>query len=141
MFVYDPDVLANLHAALSRGNKWAELGSMIIAVFTKSSLDCIVKERQYYLFDSGMATAFLMLRATELDLVVHPIAGYDEQRFKRILAIPDDMTVITLLIVGKHSEDINPILSDEQKSKEEQRPERRELNQFVHLNNFKEKNE
>ena len=78
VFAYDPDILKKLHGAMSKGNRWVEAGSMIIAIFSQKDLDCLIKGREYYLFDTGMATAFIMLRATELGLVAHPIAGYKE---------------------------------------------------------------
>ena len=134
VFVHDPEVLGELQGALSRGNDWAKAASMIIAVFTKKDLDCLIKGREYYLFDTGMATAFIILRATELGLVAHPIAGYNEQKAKEVLGIPDDMTLIALVIVGKHSETISPILSEKQVGWERQRPKRLPLEDFVHLN-------
>ena len=74
VFVHDKNVLNELFIVLSEGNKWAEKASMIIGVFSKPKKDCVIRERLYYLFDTGMATAFLILRATELGLVAHPIA-------------------------------------------------------------------
>ena len=136
VFVHDPEVLDELHEALFRGNAWAKAASMIIAVFSKKDLDCIIKGKEYYLFDTGMATAFIILRATELGLIAHPIAGYDEQKAKEVLGIPDDMTLITLVIVGKHSETSSPILSEKQVEWEKTRPERLPLNDFVHVNHF-----
>lgn len=137
VFVYEPDVLKKMHVTLSKGNEWACSASMIIAVFSKKDSDCLIKEREYYLFDTGMATAFLILRATELGLVAHPIAGYNEEGVKKALGIPDDMTVITLVIVGKHSEHISPLLSDKQIEAENKRPERLTMEKVVYLNSFK----
>jgi len=114
VFVYDPEMLKKMHVALSQGNEWAQSASMIIAVFSKPELDCIIKDRKYYLFDTGMATAALILRATELGLVAHPIAGYSPKKVKEILNIPIEREVITLIIIGKHSEEINPLLSEKQ---------------------------
>jgi len=110
---------------------------MIIAVFSREDLDCRIKGRNYYLFDTGMATAFIMLRATELGLVAHPIAGYREDQVKEILGIPEDMRVITLVIVGQHSETISPLLSEKQVESEEERPERLPLEEFAYVNGFK----
>ena len=115
IFVKDKAQLNRLFEILSKGNKWAEKASMIIAVFSKPENDCIIGERLYYLFDTGMATAFLILRATELGLVAHPIAGFKETQAKEILEIPDGMRLITLVIIGKHSKDVNPVLSDAMK--------------------------
>ena len=137
VFAHDPEVLRKLHGAMSRGNDWVQAASMIIAVFSREDLDCRIKGRNYYLFDTGMATAFIMLRATELGLVAHPIAGYREDQVKEILGIPEDMRVITLVIVGRHSETISPLLSEKQVESEEERPERLPLEEFAYVNGFK----
>jgi len=79
VFVRDPAQLSKIHTVLPPHNKWIELASMIIAVFSRPGEDCVVKERIYNQFDTGMATAFLILRATELGLVAHPVSGYNEE--------------------------------------------------------------
>lgn len=136
VFVHDQDKLNELFTVLSEGNKWVEKASMIIAVFSKPELDCMIGDRLYYLFDTGMATAMLILRATELGLVAHPIAGFKEGRAKEILEIPKEMRLITLIIIGKHSKDINSVLSDSMKLGEKQRPPRKELKDFVFRNKY-----
>ncbi|MFW9865679.1 MAG: nitroreductase family protein [Candidatus Thorarchaeota archaeon] len=136
LFVYDKERLRELFNALSEGNKWVEKASMIIAVFSVPENDCIIGKRLYYLFDTGLATAFLILRATELGLVAHPIAGFKEGLAKQILKIPDEMRLITLVIIGKHSKEVNPVLSDLMKLGEKQRPPRKKLEDFVFLNSY-----
>lgn len=136
VFVYDKEKLKELFSALFKGNKWAYNASMIVAVFSKKDYDCVVKEREYYLFDTGMVVGMMILRATELELVAHPIAGFNEEKTKEILNIPADMRVITLIIVGKHSKEIKPELSEEQAEIEKERPERKDLNEFVWFNSY-----
>lgn len=138
VFVYDLEMLKKMHSALSQGNEWAQDASMIISVFSKSEFDCVIKDRKYYLFDTGMATAALILRATELGLVAHPIAGFSPKKTREILGIPDEMEVIALVIVGRHSETISPVLSDKQVEAEKNRPKRIALQKFVYINSFKE---
>ena len=140
VFVYDSLVIEQLHSSLSSGNKWAFKASLIVAVFSNKDYDCQVGRpaREYYLFDTGMATAFLILRATEMGLVAHPIAGFNEEIVKSVLKIPEDVTVITLVIIGKHSETISPVLSDKHAKDENKRPTRFPFESFVHLNRFKE---
>jgi len=136
VFVYEPETLKNMHAALSPGNEWAQSASMIIAVFSKKEDDCIIRDREYYLFDSGMGVGFLILRATDLGLVAHPIAGFSPKKTREILGIPEEYQVITLIIVGRHSEQINPVLSEIQVEAERTRPERMPLEKFVYFNRF-----
>jgi nitroreductase len=47
----------------------------------------------------------LMLQATELGLIAHPIAGFKQVPIKELLAIPDDFTLITLIVLGYPTDD------------------------------------
>jgi nitroreductase len=136
VFVHDKTVLNTLYSALSQGNVWAHASALIIAVVSQVDLSCRIKGRDYYLFDTGLATGFLLLRATELGLVAHPIAGYDEDQVKEILDIPKEMQVITLLILGKHADQLSPVLSEKQQKTEKQRPERLSFEKFAFINFF-----
>lgn len=127
------DRLGEMREALSRGNEWARDASMIIAVHAALENDCRVQERQYYLFDAGLATAMLVLRATELGLVAHPIAGYDEDAVRKALGIPGAERVITLVIVGRHSGGIRPALSPQQAAAEAKRPDRLGFDEFARI--------
>ena len=137
VFVYDAGKLKEMHAALTPGNEWARAASMIIAVFSRKEDDCIIKDREYHQFDCGLASAFLILRATELGLVAHPIAGFSPKKTREVLGIPDGYQVITLIIVGRHAESMSPVLSEKQIAWEKARPERLPLEKIIHLNVFK----
>ena len=138
VFVYEEEMLKLTFEVMKESNEWAKKASMIIAVFSKNELDCVIgKSREYYLFDTGMATAFMILRGTELGLVMHPIAGYSHSKIKDILGIPEEMTVISLIIVGKKGDD-QSLLSEKQVKTEENRPARKDLEVFVHYNSYKE---
>jgi nitroreductase len=137
VFVHDKDKLKEMHEALSEGNKWAYHASMVIAVFSKEEFDCVVAERKYFLFDTGMAVGLMILRATELGLVAHPIAGFNENKAKEILNIPPEMRLITLIIVGKHSDEIKSELSEDMAKGERQRPPRKSFDEFAWINEFK----
>jgi len=139
VFVYNSKILEKMHEALSSGNEWAKDASMIIAVFCKKEDDCIIRDREYYLFDTGMASAFIILRATELGLVAHPIAGFSPKKVREVLNIPEEMNVISLIIVGKHSEEISPVLSKKQKEHEKHRPKRMSISKFSYMNSYTKK--
>lgn len=136
VFVRDPSQLSKIHAILPKHNKWMELASMIIVVFSRPWEDCVVKERIYNQFDTGMATAFLILRATELGLVAHPVAGYNEESVKQTLGIPENYQIITLVNVGRHSDKIHPYLSESLAARERERPERYPFEKFAFLDRY-----
>ena len=136
VFVRKPDVLAEMFETLPDGNAWARAASMIVAVISKPDLDCQIMGRDYFLFDSGMATAQMILRATELGLVAHPIAGYSPKKARGVLGVPDDLSVAALVIFGKHTNEISDLLSEGQAGSEARRPERRPFEEFAWMDRY-----
>lgn len=100
--VDDPKALAPVKAAMPGGNYWAKPAPVLIAVTSKRDLDCKLSDRRdYFLFGCGMAVGMMMVQATSMGLIAHPIAGYDPTVVKQVLGIPEDFTLITLVIVGR----------------------------------------
>ena len=113
-FVRSADALERMVAVLAPGNAvWAKQASMIVAVWSHADFDCRTPDgRDYYQFDTGMATALLLLAATERGLITHPVAGFDPKAARDILALPEGAQVITLIVVGGHAQEIFPGLKD-----------------------------
>lgn len=121
----EEESLASVKAALPRGNAWATRAGLIIAVAAKAEDDCQLSDhRDYYLFDCGLAVSQMLLRATELGFVAHPIAGYDPVKVRSALGIPEGHVIVTLVICGYHSPD-DSLLSDKQREAEGARPKRK----------------
>lgn len=136
VFVWEPAALERLKPAFNRGNVWCHAASLVVAVFAEKEADCVIRDREYYLFDCGLQAAFLILRATELGLVAHPIAGYRPELVREALGIPAEATVITLVNIGRHAETISPVLSEQQVAAERTRPERLPLEQVAFFNRY-----
>ena len=106
VIVEDEAVLDRVKEHLTGGNYWAKVSSAIVAVASRVDLDCRIPDgREYYLFGCGMAAMNLMLQATELGLIAHPIAGFKSNPIKEILNIPEDFTWIALIILGHPTQD------------------------------------
>jgi nitroreductase len=133
VFVRKPAILSRMFEVMSKNNQWVQGASLIIAVYSEKEEDCVLPGRDYYIFDTGMATALLILRATEMGLVAHPIAGYEPVKAKEILGIPPKATLITLVIVGKHSLTTTALLTEKQAAVEKQRPARKGLDEFIQI--------
>lgn len=136
VFVRSREQLLKMREALNKGNSWAYEDSLMIAVFGKKEKDCNIKEREYYLFDIGMAASAMILRATEMGLVAHPIAGYSPEKAMEILGIPAGNMIITLINVGKKSDKVNPVLNEKQVEQEKERPPRRKLEEIYSIDTF-----
>ncbi len=136
IFVRDPAVLKEMHSALKPGNEWAQNASMMIVICPKEEDDCIIRERVYYLFDTGMATQNLILRATDMGLVAHPIAGFSPTRTREVLGIPEDVMPLVVLIVGKKADEMVPELSEKQVESEKERPARKSVEEFASFDKY-----
>ncbi len=136
VFVREPAALAGLHEALSGGNAWMKAAPMLIAVCGRVGDDCVIKDREYWLFGLGLASAFLILRATELGLVAHPVAGFSPAKAGTALGIPDGYKVVTVIAVGRRSEAVSPSLSPKQVEQEAERPARLPLESWAFLDRF-----
>ena len=139
IFSRSKDSLAKLHGCLSKNNDWVKSAPLIIAAFANRENDCVIKEREYYLFDLGMAVSALQLRATELGLVAHPIAGFDNEKARKALAIPEGNMVITLIIAGKKSDDMAALTPQQAGMEIGQRPPRLPLENIFSVDVYDEK--
>ncbi len=136
VFCTGQESLEAVKGALAKGNVWATRSSMIVAVAANVQDDChLSDERNYFLFDCGLAIGQLELQATELGLIAHPIAGFDPLKVKAVLGIPQGYTVITLVICGYPGTD-DSLLSDKQKEAEIRRPERRPQGENIFLDRW-----
>jgi len=63
-----------LHETLPTGNYLAGRASLIIVAYTYEVLDCVVWDRACAAFGTGMATFSIIMAATGMGLVAHPIA-------------------------------------------------------------------
>lgn len=156
VFVRDPEVVARCKTAgvFPDFNEWVYRGAMFVAVcgrpgdddtvevvhksYTKKGEKTVTSERPLYLFDLGIASAFMMLRATEMGVVAHPIAGYEETVAKDVFGIPEDYDIVAMLIVGKKTYDQAAIdsLPDDLRPDELERPERMGLDEFAFGDRF-----
>lgn len=115
LFLTEPAALEKGRKALSGGNSWAKTAPLLIVGFSKSDLDCQMKDgRQYYLFDLGMACQLILLQATELNLIARPMAGYSSQVIRDEFNIPAEWEIYVMIAVG-YEGDISQLSEDLQK--------------------------
>jgi nitroreductase len=122
----DPESLAKAKKALTRGNVWGTTAPLILIISARVEDDChnMSDGRDYYLFGCGLAVGQMLLRAVELGLIAHPVAGFDPLMHKREFGIPDGYVVITTIMIGYPGDDLS-LLSEKQKLQEKVRPERK----------------
>ena len=95
-----------LLAALSEGNrKWAAAAPLLFALAVIPAHDALQTNsdgtvRELWAFHAGIATANLMVQATALGLVAHPMAGFDEVAVRSAFDVPADVRILAVVAVG-----------------------------------------
>jgi nitroreductase len=93
------DIFFNL---LAEGNKvWAKNAAVLIVVISKTTFDSN-KPARTHSYDAGAAWGSLALQGSQSGLVVHGMQGFDYDKAKDALQIPDDYSVEAMIAVGKN---------------------------------------
>jgi len=112
---------------------WAKNASVLIVAFSKTTFDHNGKPARTHAFDTGAAWENLALQGVSMGLVVHGMEGFDYEKAKKDLKIPDDYEVHAMIVVGKpgKKEDLPPELQER-----ETPSDRKPITQFIFEGTF-----
>ncbi len=95
----DPEAHARFVAALNPGNVvWAQHAPVLILVVARL-YEYPGKEHASF-YDVGLATANLVVQAQALGLVTHQMAGFDAQKARELLNIPEGHQPLAMIALG-----------------------------------------
>lgn len=81
--------------------KWCHRASVLVVVLSKKTFTLNGKPNPVHTFDSGAAFENLALQAAEMDLVAHGMAGFDRDKARAALQVPNDFDVEAMIALGK----------------------------------------
>lgn len=97
----DPAAYQKILGLLVQFNQqWASTAPVLIVTEAKKTFSRDGSPNRYALHDAGAALAHLMLQATALGLHAHGMAGFDHERARQVLGIPDDYEVGAAVALG-----------------------------------------
>jgi len=83
---------------------WCKNAGVLIVVLSKKTFTKNGKPNPVHTFDAGLSTANLMLQGAAMGLVVHGMAGFDRDKARKDLKVPDDYDVEAMIAVGNHGD-------------------------------------
>ncbi len=90
---------------LSEGNQaWCHNAGVLLVVASHKVFSRNGKPNPVHTFDSGSAFENFCLQGTVMGLVVHGMAGFDRDKARRDLNIPDDYDVEAMVALGHHGD-------------------------------------
>lgn len=92
--------------------QWAENASYLVVIVSRDTFEYNNKSARTHSFDAGSAWQNLALQASLNNLVAHGMEGFDYDRAKKELHVPDGYTVEAMIAIGKpgNKDDLSPEL-------------------------------
>jgi len=103
---------------LAEGNKaWCHRAAVLVVVLAKKVFTRNNQPNPVHLFDSGSAWENLALQATVMGLASHGMAGFDFDKARSVLRVPDQYAVAAMCALGRlgKPEDLPPALRELEK--------------------------
>ncbi|MCY4613501.1 MAG: nitroreductase family protein [Nitrospira sp.] len=89
---------------LAEGNKvWARQAAVLVVVTARKLFERNDKPAATYAFDAGAAWENLALEGTRRGLVVHGMQGFDYEKARTALHVPDHYDVLAMIAIGKRA--------------------------------------
>lgn len=83
------------------GNKpWAKHAAAMILCTTKKNFAKNGSPNRHAMHDTGMANAFLMLQATQMNIYGHIMAGYDPAKLRESFQLAEDEEDVCIIALG-----------------------------------------
>jgi nitroreductase len=93
------DLLFNL--LIDFNKQWCVNASVLVVVISRKNFENNEKPSVTYQFDTGAAWANLAIQAVSQGLITHGMAGFDYEKARKDLEIPDDYDVLAMIAIGK----------------------------------------
>ena len=80
---------------------WAKNAAVLIVIISKKTFDHNNQPSITHSFDTGAAWENLALQAESMGLVTHGMQGFDYEKAKKELEIPEDYSIEAMIAIGK----------------------------------------
>ena len=126
----DENNYRRLFECLKEGNKkWAFRAPVLMLSVARLNFEDEGTPNRHAFHDTGMAVFSLVVQATALGLMVHQMAGFDVEKARTELKIPDGHEPVAMIAVGYPGDP--DILPDRLKQRELLPRERKPIAEFV----------
>jgi nitroreductase len=100
-----PEDRKKFYDFLTPGNQaWNTNVPVLVVAISKKTFTRNGKPNTTNRFDAGCAWGFLSLGAHQNGLITHGMAGFDRDKARRVLEVPDDFDIPAMIAIGKRGE-------------------------------------
>lgn len=114
---------------LMEGNSWAKSAPVLALSVARMTFQQSGKPNRHGMYDTGAAVAHLLIQAVSEGLAVHQMAGYDVEKARTALSIPDGHELCAMIAIGYYGD--HDSLPEKQRQREETPRQRKPQSEFV----------
>lgn len=112
-FIYatpdQPEAYEQLFSCINENNqKWAKRAPVLILSLAKKHFSKNEKPNRHAWHDTGTAVGFLLLKATEIDLYAHQMAGFFPDKAREIFGVPNEYDPVAMMAIGYLGDEERP---------------------------------
>ncbi|HSA33422.1 MAG TPA: nitroreductase family protein [bacterium] len=101
MAATSPTDIERLRSFLAPKNRrWADVAPVLLLILAKKTFARNGKPNRWSSFDTGTAWGYLTLEAWRRGIVAHGMGGFDAEKARSELKIPDDHDIIAMAALG-----------------------------------------
>lgn len=114
--------------------QWCKNAAALFVIIARQTFEHNNKPNPTHPYDTGAAWQNFALQGNQLGLVVHGMAGFDYDRAKQVLGVPEGYTVMAMAAVGRpgNPEELPPDLAQS-----EQPSSRKAIQEFAFEGKFR----
>lgn len=95
------DEFTKVWESLMSGNQpWCKNAAAFVCIFANNTFEASGKPNAWASHDVGIATGYLLLQSTSMEIYCHPMAGYDQQKFKDTFQIEEGILPQCIIALG-----------------------------------------
>ena len=86
---------------MAANQEWCERAAVLVVVLARKTFTHNGKPNPVHLYDAGSAWENLALQATAMGLVAHGMAGFDFDKARTALKVPEEFAVAAMIALGR----------------------------------------
>jgi len=119
---------------MNRGNMWCGKAPVLVAILSHKHWDYDSNDKNpTHAFDTGTAWGFLALEAARKNLYTHAMGGFDREKAREVLKIPEEYDIHAIVAIGYKGDKSD---LPEALQKREVASGRKKISEFISEGNF-----
>jgi len=111
------------------GNAWAKSAPVLMLSVASMTFARNGKPNRHGMYDTGAAVASLLVQAESEGLMVHQMAGYDAEKARAVLQIPEHQELCAMIAIGYYGDPAS--LPEKSRLREDAPRQRKPQSEFV----------